>query len=89
MSALPTSPTPWRVHLCDETLIVDANGAEVCRIAGDYETEWSRMACDAMLIVEAVNRRCAKTESALEAALSSLAMMAVAVMLVGWWVGTS
>jgi len=50
---------PWRTHLTDETLIVDAHGNEVCRVAGDYETDYQSMSAYASLIIEGVNAHAA------------------------------
>lgn len=49
---IPPSPLsfPWRVHLVDNTMVVDADGGAVAAVQGDYETEWTLMEDRARLI---------------------------------------
>ncbi len=57
---LPDAPTPhpasrnhWRVHLTDNTLVIDANGDEVASMHGDYDSEYETMEARAILIAAA------------------------------------
>jgi len=67
------TPTPWKVSLTDDTMIVDATGREVAAIDGDYNNpdEWPLMEANAAFIVKAVNNH-----SALVEALTTLLPMA-------------
>lgn len=49
------SPGPWRVSLTDDTVVIDATGAEVAAISGDYNQpdEWPTMEANARLIAAA------------------------------------
>lgn len=54
----PTTPTPWKVSLPDETLIVGPENETVATTFqgdGDYDEHYSMRAADAALIVQAVN----------------------------------
>ncbi len=46
---------PWKVSLTDDTVVVDANGAEVAAIDGDYNhpDTWPVMEANARLIAAA------------------------------------
>ena len=54
----PSTPTPWKVSLPDETLIVGPENEPVAatfRGDGDYDEYYSLRAADAALITRAVN----------------------------------
>lgn len=41
---------PWRTHIADSTLIVDAEGNEIASTLGDYDTEYEAMETRATFI---------------------------------------
>ena len=49
------TPGPWKVDLVDDTRVVDATGAEVAAIDGDYNAPdtWPKMEANARLIAAA------------------------------------
>lgn len=53
---------PWRVHLTDETLVIDVNGDEVASMHGDYDSEYEMMAARAELVAAAPEMRAAIKE---------------------------
>ncbi len=63
---------PWRVHLVDNTTVIEADGRDVVSVHGDYETEWEAMEERADFIAQACNSHHAMKE-ALEACAESLA----------------
>lgn len=41
---------PWRTHIADSTMIVDAEGNEIASTLGDYDTEYEAMETRATFI---------------------------------------
>ena len=53
---------PWRTHIADSTLVVDADGNEIARTLGDYDTEYEAMETRATFIKAAPDLRAALAE---------------------------
>lgn len=49
------TPGPWKISLTDDTVVIDATGAEVAAIDGDYNDPdtWPQMEANARLIAAA------------------------------------